>query len=95
MKEIKLFCFGFGQVAKNFVKKLSSENFTIKLSTTTRNKSSIQKFDQITYSSLQFDNNIFDSEINVKVKNSDYILISVPPKNREDLVIKNFLHAAG
>ena len=90
MKEIKLFCFGFGQVAKNFVKKLNSKNFTIKLSTTSRNKSSIQSFDQITYSSLQFDNNIFDSEINEKVKNSDYILISIPPKNREDLVVKNF-----
>ena len=90
MKEIKLFCFGFGQVAKNFVKKLNSENFTVKLFTTSRNKSSVQKFDQLTYSSLQFDNNIFDSKINEKVMNSDYILISIPPKNGEDLVIKNF-----
>ena len=60
MKEIKLFCFGFGQVAKNFVKKINSEKFTVKLFTTSRNKSSIQKFGQLTYSNLQFDNNIFD-----------------------------------
>ena len=90
MKEIKLFCFGFGQVAKNFVKKLNSENFAVKLFTTSRNKSSIQKFGQLTYSNLQFDNNIFDPKINEQVINSDYILISIPPINGEDLVIKNF-----
>ena len=90
MKEIKLFCFGFGQVAKNFVKKLNSENFTVKLFTTSRNKSSTQKFGRLTYSNLQFDNNIFDPIINEQVMNSDHILISIPPINGEDLVIKNF-----
>ena len=38
MKDINIFCFGFGQVAKNFIKKLNKEKFNIKLSTTSRDK---------------------------------------------------------
>ena len=36
MKDINIFCFGFGQVAKNFIKKLSIEKYNINLSTTSR-----------------------------------------------------------
>ena len=38
MKNIEIFCFGFGQVAKNFINKLGLENFNINLSVTSRNK---------------------------------------------------------
>jgi len=34
MKKIKLFCFGFGQVAKYFVKKLINEKYNLSLVTT-------------------------------------------------------------
>jgi len=40
MKDINIFCFGFGQVAKNFIKKLSIEQYNINLSATSRSKSS-------------------------------------------------------
>ena len=43
MKDINIFCFGFGQVAKNFVKKLKSEKVKINLSTTSRNKTEQKK----------------------------------------------------
>ena len=36
MKEINIFCFGFGQVAKSFIKKTYSENYEINLSVTSR-----------------------------------------------------------
>ena len=39
MKKINIFCFGFGQVAKNFIKKIYSENIKINLTVTSRNKS--------------------------------------------------------
>ena len=42
MKEINIFCFGFGQVAKNFIRKINSENITVNLSVTSREK--YQKF---------------------------------------------------
>ena len=31
MKDINIFCFGFGQVAKNFIKKLNTEQYNINL----------------------------------------------------------------
>ena len=37
MKEINIFCFGFGQVAKYFIKNLSKK-YNINLVTTSRNK---------------------------------------------------------
>ena len=90
MKDINIFCFGFGQVAKNFIKKLNKENFNVKLTTTSRNKTEKKKFDNINYTSFEFNENKFDSNINERVKNSDHILISIPPKNGKDVVFKNF-----
>ena len=40
MKDINIFCFGFGQVAKNFIKKLNTEQYNINLSATSRSESS-------------------------------------------------------
>jgi len=92
VKNINIFCFGFGQVAKNFIEKLYSENFKINLSTTSRSETQKKNFKQINYTSFKFDGDIFDPEINLKVQKSDYILISVPPKNGSDMVFKNFSH---
>ena len=38
MSKIKVFCFGFGQVAKYFIKKIVEENKTLELSVTSRQK---------------------------------------------------------
>ena len=43
MKNISIFCFGFGQVAKNFIKKLQLENININLNVTTTNKTEQKK----------------------------------------------------
>ena len=90
MKNINIFCFGFGQVAKNFINKLNVENFDINLSVTSRNKTQQKKIDQVNYSSFFFDGESFDDELIVKLKQSDHILISIPPVNGSDLVVKNF-----
>jgi len=90
VKDINIFCFGFGQVAKNFIKKLNKEKFNIRLTTTSRKKTEKKKFDKINYTSFEFNENKFDSKIKERVINSDYILISIPPKNGKDLVLKNF-----
>ena len=90
MKEINIFCFGFGQVAKNFVKKLDIEKYNINLSTTSRSESSIENFKGINYNSYLFNSDKFDKNLVVKLKEADHILISIPPKNEEDLVVKNF-----
>jgi len=90
MKEINLFCFGFGQVAKNFIKKLSIEKYNINLSTTSRSESSKENFKGINYNSYLFNSEKFDQNLVVKLKEADHILVSIPPKNEEDLVVKNF-----
>jgi len=90
MKSINIFCFGFGQVAKNFIKKLHTEQYNINLSVTSRSKSSDKIFNEINYNSYLFNSDEFDQNLVKKLKEADHILISIPPENQEDLVIKNF-----
>ena len=90
MKDINIFCFGFGQVAKNFIKKLSIEQYNINLSATSRNKTSKKIFNGINYNSYLFNSDKFDKNLFVKLKKADHILVSIPPENQEDLVVKNF-----
>ena len=90
MKEINIFCFGFGQVAKNFIEKLSIEKYNINLSATSRNESSKENFKGINYNCYLFNSEKFDQNLVVKLKEADHILVSIPPENEEDLVIKNF-----
>jgi nucleoside-diphosphate-sugar epimerase len=90
MKEINIFCFGFGQVARNFIKKLSIEKYNINLSTTSRSESSKEIFKGINYNSYLFNSEKFDQNLVIRLKEADHILISIPPENQEDLVVKNF-----
>ncbi|MDC1044717.1 oxidoreductase [Candidatus Pelagibacter ubique] len=90
MKDINIFCFGFGQVAKNFIKKLNIEQYNINLSATSRSVSSKKSFNGINYNSYLFNSEKFDQNLVVKLKEADHILVSIPPENQEDLVIKNF-----
>ena len=91
MNTIKVFCFGFGQVAKYFVKKIISQNLTLELSVTSRQETHQEVFEEINFTSYEFENDKFDENINLKIKEADYILVSVPPISGEDIVIKNFI----
>ena len=90
MKSINIFCFGFGQVAKSFIKKLIIENYNITLTTTSRNKSSKENFKGINHNSYLFDGIKFDNCMLVELKKADHILVSIPPEKQEDIVVKNF-----
>ena len=90
MKEINIFCFGFGQVAKNFVKKINSENLKVNLTITSREQSEKKSFEDLDYKSFQFSEKSFDQKLVENLKSSDHILISIAPVNGEDIVIKNF-----
>ena len=90
MNTIKVFCFGFGQVAKHFVKKIISQNLTLELSVTSRQETHKEVFEGLSFTSYKFENDKFDENINLKIKEADYILVSVPPISGEDIVIKNF-----
>ncbi len=90
MKELKIFCFGFGQVAKNFVMKLCSEKIKFNLCVTSREKTKEKIINKISYKNFYFEDKNFDPELIIKLKESNYILISIPPVNGYDLVFKNF-----
>ena len=90
MKNINIFCFGFGQVAKNFIKKLNVEKYNIKLTVTSRNESSKEKFNGINFNNYLFNGDKFDNNLLVELKEADHILVSIPPEKQEDIVVKNF-----
>ena len=90
MKEIKIFCFGFGQVAENFIKKIYSEKLKINLTVTSRKKSETKSFGNLEYKTFQFSEDSFDQKLIENLKSSDHVLISVAPVKGEDIVIKNF-----
>ena len=90
MKKIKIFCFGFGQVAKAFIKKLQNEKYDIELSVTSRGKSETKKFNNLIFHSYIFENDRFDERLIMELKKFDHILISIPPSKNNDIVIKNF-----
>jgi nucleoside-diphosphate-sugar epimerase len=90
MDTMNIVCFGFGQVAKNFIKKINSENLKINLTVTSREKSEKKNFDDLDYNSLQFSESSFDKKLIENLKYSSHILVSIAPVNGEDLVVKNF-----
>ena len=90
MNKINVFCFGFGQVAKSFVKKLKIEKIPFKLTTTSRQETQSKNFEDINYESFQFNEKKFDNNLIKNLDEADYILISIAPVNGEDIVIKNF-----
>ena len=86
---MNIFCFGFGQVAKSFVRKIVSEDIDVNLNVTTRKDSQKMQIDQLNYNNFRLSENNFDTEIVDKLKNSDYVLVSISPINGKDIVIEN------
>ena len=83
-----IFCFGYGQVAQGFVNNLSKKNIKFNLSYTSR---SIENKNNINSQKIfKLNENSYDSEIIQEIHNSDFILISIPPINGNDIVIKHF-----
>ena len=89
MKTKNIICFGFGQVAKNFIKKLNDQDIPFKLTTTSREESTNKKFEKISYESFQFTEEGFDKNFISKFEEADHVLISIPPIRGTDIVIKN------
>ena len=87
MSKTKIFCFGFGQVAESFINKLINEKKDFDLSVTSRQETHQIEFrNHIKINSYQFTDNKFDNSIKKKIEEADYILVSIPPINGEDIV---------
>ena len=90
MSTMNIVCFGFGQVAKNFIKKIKDDGVLFNLSTTSREETKNKKFENINYQSFQFTEKSFDKKFISKLEEADHILLSIAPVNGIDIVIKNF-----
>jgi nucleoside-diphosphate-sugar epimerase len=90
MNEKNIICFGFGQVAKNFIKIINDQGISFKLTTTSREESKNKKFENINYESFQFTKDGFDKNFISRFENADHILLSIAPISGIDIVIKNF-----
>ena len=76
MATMNIVCFGFGQVAKNFIKKLNNDEVKFRLTTTSRENSKKKNFENIDYESLQFTEKSFDKNLISRFKEADHILLS-------------------
>ena len=86
---MKLFCFGYGQVAKAFISNLLKKKVKLNLTISTRKNSSYKKLDNFEFENLEFNENFYDKKILEKLNLYDYILISVPPINSKDLFLEH------
>lgn len=89
-KKFKLFCFGFGQVAKYFTENLIKNDFNFDLVATNTTKTTTKKFKKKTYKSFFMKNNKFDKKLIKELVSSNKILISISPKGKKDIVLNNF-----
>ena len=89
MNSMNIVCFGFGQVAKNFIKKLKDQGAIFKLTTTSREGSKTKEFENINYESFQFTKEGFDKNFLKRFEEADHILLSIAPIHGVDIVIKN------
>ena len=90
MGKLKVFCFGFGQVAESFVNKLIYEKKAFDLSITSRKETHQIQYNNLKINSYQFTNNKIDTSIIEKLEEANYILISIPPVDGKDIVVDYF-----
>ena len=90
MKSFKLFCFGFGQVAKYFVENLIKENCKFDLITTNTTSTQEKKIKNFIYKSYFFKDDKFDTSLLEDLNLSNKILISISPQNETDIVSNLF-----
>ena len=89
-KSFKIFCFGFGQVAQEFVNNLIEKKYNFQLVATNTNKTENKKFKNINYKSYYFADGIFDNNLVNDLDSSNKVLISIPPKEKKDIVLETF-----
>ena len=88
MNEINLFCFGFGQVAKDFINTLIKKKIKINLITTSRQKTGEDNYSNLKYINFNFNEKNFDQNLIKEINKFSHILISTPPINSKDLFLE-------
>ncbi len=90
MNKDKFFFFGFGQTAKYFVKDLEKSKKKFVFNSTNTKKTTLKTFGKKKFLSFKFKDKFYDKKLIKTLSKSDYILISIPPQKKRDLVLKSF-----
>ena len=91
MKNIdKFFFFGFGQTAKYFVNNLKRSKKNFIFNSTNTKKTRLKIFNKMKFKSFKFKDNYYDKELIKELMQANYILVSIPPQKKQDLVLKSF-----
>ena len=80
MTTMNIVCFGFGQVAKNFIKKLNNDGVSL-INNYIKRRDKNKKFENINYESFQFTEKSFDKNFISRLEEADHILLSIAPIN--------------
>ena len=70
MSKLKVFCFGFGQVAESFINKLIIEKKDFDLSITSRQETHQIEFNNLKITSFFFNNDQFDDTLKTKLEDA-------------------------
>ena len=93
-KNLQFFFFGFGQSAQYLVKDLINSKRNFSFCATNRKKTGTYYFNKKKFNSYKFNNNVFDKKLLRELMKADFILVSIPPQKKKDLVLvklkKNF-----
>ena len=86
----KFFFFGFGQTAKYLVNNLAQTKKKFTFSATNTKKTSLKTYARKKFKSFKFKNQSYDKKLFNQLIQADYILVSIPPQKKIDLVLKTF-----
>ena len=86
----KFFFFGFGQTAKYFVNNLAQSKKKFSFSATNTRRTSFKTFGKKKFKSFKFRDKFYDKKLIKELVQADYILVSIPPQKKIDIVLRGF-----
>ncbi len=86
----KFFFFGFGQTAKYLVNNLVQSKKKFSFNATNTKRTSLKTFGKKKFKSFKFRDKFYDRKLIKKLIQADYILISIPPRKKRDVVLGSF-----
>ena len=86
----KFFFFGFGQTAKYFVNNLIKSKKNFSMSATNTTKTILKIFKGKKFKSFKFNDKSYDKKLVKELTRANYILVSIPPQRKRDVVLSRF-----
>ena len=86
----RFFFFGFGQTAKYLVNNLEKSKKKFTFSATNTKKTTLKTFGKKKFKSFKFEDKLYDKNLVKELSQADYILVSIPPQKKRDIVLKSF-----